>query len=73
MVALVSGHPAIAEFAGGVVILSIAVKAGARLARRAAREIDPDREMILDGLLVLVVVLGLIGVTLIGLTVPRPG
>jgi hypothetical protein len=73
MIALITGHPAVAELVGGVLVIVVALQAGTRLARMAAWEPDPDRELGLDVLLVLVVLLGLAGMTLIGLTIPRPG
>lgn len=70
LVAIVSGHPAIAEVVSGLLLLGITAWAGTTLARRATLERDPGRELILDLGLVAVVLLGLAGVTIISLAIP---
>ncbi|HEX9763179.1 MAG TPA: hypothetical protein VGA97_08775 [Acidimicrobiia bacterium] len=69
---LVSDRPAIAEVIGGVVMVGVSVILGWSLTSRLAAEADPGRVLVLDFLLVLVVLLGLVGVTLIGLAIPVP-
>jgi len=69
-IAVISDHPAIAELAGGAVILWASVLIGSSLARVVAGELDPTRQLMLDLGLVLVVVLGLVGVGVIGAAIP---
>jgi hypothetical protein len=69
-VSLVSDRPAIAELIGGALIVGVSVLIGSKLTNRAAGEADPGRVLVLDFLLVLVVLLGLVGVTVIGLAIP---
>jgi hypothetical protein len=68
--AVISDHPAVAELAGGAVIVWASVLIGSRLARVVALELDPTRHLMLDLWLVLVVVLGLVGVGVIGAAIP---
>lgn len=68
--AVVSDHPAIAELAGGTVIVWTSVLIGIRLARVVAGELDPTRQLTLDLWLVLVLVWGLVGVGVIGAAIP---
>ena len=70
LMAVISGHPAIAELAGGAVIVWASALIGSRLARVVAGELDPTRQLTLDLWLVLVVVLGLVGVGVIGAAIP---
>jgi hypothetical protein len=70
LVALVSGHPAVAEVVGGTLIILIAILAGMDLARRVEREHDPGRVLLFDLLLVLVVVVGLVGVGVMAAAIP---
>jgi hypothetical protein len=68
--AVISDHPAIAELAGGAVIVWASALIGSRLARVVAGELDPTRHLVLDLWLVLVVVVGLVGVGVIGAAIP---
>ena len=68
--AVISNHPAIAELAGGAVIVWASALIGSRLARVVAGELDPTRQLTLDLWLVLVVVMGLVGVGVIGAAIP---
>lgn len=70
VVALVTGHPAMAETLGGMLLLTGAIWAGSRLTRLAASEADSDRLLVLNLLLVVVVVVFLAGVAMIGLALP---
>jgi hypothetical protein len=67
---VVSGYSAIAEVVGGALIVWVSMLTGSKLTRRLAGEADPGRVLVLDFLLVLVVLLGLVGVTVIGLAIP---
>jgi hypothetical protein len=68
--AIISNHPAIAELAGGAVIVWASALIGSRLARVVVGELDPTRRLTLDLWLVLVVVMGLVGVGVIGAAIP---
>lgn len=70
VVTLVAGHPAIAEVIGGTAMLLTAVTLAGALARRAVVEPDPRRHLALDGLMVLMVLLALVGAGVIGLAIP---
>ena len=70
LVAVVSGHPAVAEVVGGALIISIAVLAGLLLASRVVGEDDPGRVLLFDFLMVLVVVIGLVGVGVMAAAMP---
>lgn len=69
VVAAVVGQLAAAEVIGGALLIWAAVSLGWILTPRAANETDPGTVLKLDILLVLVVMLGLSGVTLIGLAI----
>ena len=70
IISLVAGRPGIAEVIGGTVILLVAVLMGINLAKRAVAELDPDKHLILDLLMVAVVLVALVGVTVIGMALP---
>ena len=65
----VVGQVEAAELIGGALIVWAAVSLGWILTPRAANETDPTSMLKLDLLLVMVVLLGLAGVTVIGLAI----
>jgi hypothetical protein len=65
--ALIVGLPALAEVAGGLLLLLLATHAGIRLTGQAASETDTGGLLILDVKLVGVVVLALGGITVMAL------
>jgi hypothetical protein len=71
ILAAVLGHTAIAQVAGGAVIILVAFLLGRPLTRRVTFEIDPGRELLWNVLLVLVIVLALIGVGVIAAAIPE--
>ena len=70
LMGVVAGYLFVAELTGGGLILWVSVLTGSKLTSRLAAEADPGRVLVLDFLLVLVVLLGLVGVTVIGLAIP---
>lgn len=71
ILAALSGHSAIAELVGGVVIIFVAFLCGRPLTRRMAVETDPGRALVWNVLLVLVVVLALVGVGVMAAAIPE--
>ena len=67
---IVAGHPAVGEVIVGATVLCASASIGWKVTRRASLEVDPARELVLDLQLILVVLLGLAGVTVIGLAIP---
>jgi hypothetical protein len=65
LLALLAGRPALAETAGGVLLVGLSITAGASVSSRVITDRDTGRELIWDLLLVLIILAGLVGVGLI--------
>lgn len=63
--ALMAGSPALAETAGGLLLVWLSIVAGADVTSRVIAERDAGRELIWDLLLVFIVLAGLVGFGLI--------